>query len=1062
MKNNNRAWRRFLLIPLVLVSILLVCAACDSNKGPVVSGISIQPNDKPQTVFVKGQDLDLSAGKLTVTNDDGTQKVIELNDPAITVTGHDKNTVGDQNLVITYEGKSINLSISVVERMTFTGYEKEYFVNDKFNTSRGSVVVVKDDGSKITVRLNDPTISVDSFDSSAAGTRPVTIRYASGTEEYTDTLDVMVYNVGSIKFVKPTRITYGSHETELSLLGGYFQVTAEGNEALTKFVDLTQEMASGFNPGVATTENIKTPVKQAIVFNYAGQMYQFEISITYSGVSLMRDAIKELADVQLDVEKPSITEAQGKIALDALQEYMKLTPAERAKVEKEGTNRIARIAAMYGNAYANILAQPFSKAISIVDGAIALEGKAAREDVIAAIEMLSDNNNEFVVFSKFLEEFAAEFAKVEIVPGQPIEKVIKYVSEDNITYVISVLEFMLQLHDDMVAIPDDWTVETLAANVDHIDNAVRHIRNYNNPQLIGSICGIVSQWRAKNDYVRIIYTYYYAYESSMIRENLLGQVPMPGDMNALYSYFANAANTAMQLQNAGINALWADIWSFYLYAGLCEEYSEKILNGDDELCKNLYKVLEMDAAIDAYVRYSQTGYINLVASLYEDPEFVQLMDVYFSLIKKYADRNRGVDFDTDKEELQQVFDLFVAMTPAKQRAFMNAMYYLYGREMVRDNMMFAYPDDQIKGLYVFLVVSYFEHYLPEAAHPIIQNLLLAMEYYLNNSTYDDAMSNFLSKMQVVIADYNALTPDEKVVFDQYMGTAYDKYFKLYQINRRPAPSDLTKFEALRDELLQAVRDYENIRDNMTDVQEDGSAKIKEGMTGALVASYENVMRLIENLRNHEDEQIRALVSTMDITVGEDYVLPIDYFAQNFRWTFVVLTHNITYTFKNEDGTDRYENVWNLFHYGDMTPFWREAYYVINQQYKGAEEFDTAKVMSAMQAYREQLTNRPDALGQFYTFDGDFYYYAGLETFFGKVLTEGNVALGNKLLEVEKLYVQFAFSNFANEEAKTAFMNAMAEVMQLVAAVTDTENFDTYLADLYNFYLNLYNGMNTEA
>ena len=42
-------------------------------------------------------------------------------------------------------------------------------------------------------------------------------------------------------------------------------------------------------------------------------------------------------------------------------------------------------------------------------------------------------------------------------------------------------------------------------------------------------------------------------------------------------------------------------------------------------CKNLYKVLEMDAAIDAYVRYSQTGYINLVSSLYEDPEFVQLM-----------------------------------------------------------------------------------------------------------------------------------------------------------------------------------------------------------------------------------------------------------------------------------------------------------------------------------------------------------------------------------------------------------------------------------------------------
>ena len=117
-----------MLIPLVLVSILLVCAACDSNKGPVVSGISIQPNDKPQTVFVKGQDLDLSAGKLTVTNDDGTQKVIELNDPAITVTGHDKNTVGDSL-------KEIRECIRIAENLHIPGVRSILCGNCAFSMS---------------------------------------------------------------------------------------------------------------------------------------------------------------------------------------------------------------------------------------------------------------------------------------------------------------------------------------------------------------------------------------------------------------------------------------------------------------------------------------------------------------------------------------------------------------------------------------------------------------------------------------------------------------------------------------------------------------------------------------------------------------------------------------------------------------------------------------------------------------------------------------------------------------------------------------------------------------
>ena len=77
-----------------------------------------------------------------------------------------------------------------------------------------------------------------------------------------------------------------------------------------------------------------------------------------------------------------------------------------------------------------------------------------------------------------------------------------------------------------------------------------------------------------------------------------------------------------------------------------------------------------------------------------------------------------------------------------------------------------------------------------------------------------------------------------------------------------------------------------------------------------------------------------------------------------------------------------------------------------------------------------------------------------------MLTEGNAALGAKLLEIEQLYTEYAFSE--EDEDKTAFMDAMAEAIKLYASVTDTENFNAYLAELYNYYLNLYNTLNTAA
>ena len=466
--------------------------------------------------------------------------------------------------------------------------------------------------------------------------------------------------------------------------------------------------------------------------------------------------------------------------------------------------------------------------------------------------------------------------------------------------------------------------------------------------------------------------------------------------------------------------------------------------------------MDFDRVIKNQLTLAQVGYINLATSLYNDPQYISLMEKYFAVLDKYMDTERGVKLDEDKELLQALLDEFVAMTPSKQRAFLNSLFYLYSSQPVHDNQVFEFPENEVRGLYVYFLVVYFDHYLPDDAMPILQDLLIAMEHYLNVNTFDDAMSNFLTKMESVILAYGTLSSSDKQVFDQYLGNAYQKYLKLYQINKAGTPSDLTKFEAKRDEFLKALEDYNTLRQGLTD--EEG--KLQEGMVGALMTAYENLMAIANELRNSDDEQLRALASTMDVSFAEDSALPIDFAAANLRWNYIVLMYNITYTITHDDESKETISAWELYAPYENVPFHAKALYVIMQQYKGGTEFDAAKVLEAMSYFRSQIGKYPAALQIFYTFDADYYYNAGLKSFFAKVLSEGNAALGTKLLEVEDLYSKYARSE--SDEDKAAFKTAMAEAIALFASVTDTENFNTYLADMYNFYLEKYNGLNTAA
>ena len=120
--------------------------------------------------------------KLNVTYASGKNEEVVLTKTM--VTGFDTTTAGSKALTITYEGYSINVTITVSE-VTLTSIEvKElktnYFIGDEFVT--GILTLTYDNDDIIEVSLTEAMVT--GFDTATAGTKTLTITYGGLTITY--------------------------------------------------------------------------------------------------------------------------------------------------------------------------------------------------------------------------------------------------------------------------------------------------------------------------------------------------------------------------------------------------------------------------------------------------------------------------------------------------------------------------------------------------------------------------------------------------------------------------------------------------------------------------------------------------------------------------------------------------------------------------------------------------------------------------------------------------------------------------------------------------------------
>ena len=149
-----------------------------------VTGISIASNPS-KTTYVKGTDLDVTGGKIQVTYEDGSKEEKEIT--ANMVTGYNKNTLGEQELTVTYEGKTTTFKVTVTNEVTGISIASNpskttYVKGTDLDVTGGKIQVTYEDGSKEEKEITANMVT--GYDKNTIGEQELTVTYDGKTATF--------------------------------------------------------------------------------------------------------------------------------------------------------------------------------------------------------------------------------------------------------------------------------------------------------------------------------------------------------------------------------------------------------------------------------------------------------------------------------------------------------------------------------------------------------------------------------------------------------------------------------------------------------------------------------------------------------------------------------------------------------------------------------------------------------------------------------------------------------------------------------------------------------------
>jgi hypothetical protein len=184
--------------------------ACDNGSKPGKTLVSIELSSAPaKTTYIKGEPLDLTGLAVSGVYSDGSVEPLTVT--AEHLSGFDSSVPGEKTVTVTIDGKSVSFKVTVKNDLTGIAVtapptKTGYFPGEPLDLAGLVVTATYDDGSTAAVTVTAEQLS--GFDSSAPGTRAVTVTYGGKTASFT----VTVWAVESLTLTGPAKTVYAVYD----------------------------------------------------------------------------------------------------------------------------------------------------------------------------------------------------------------------------------------------------------------------------------------------------------------------------------------------------------------------------------------------------------------------------------------------------------------------------------------------------------------------------------------------------------------------------------------------------------------------------------------------------------------------------------------------------------------------------------------------------------------------------------------------------------------------------------------------------------------------------------
>ena len=1045
---------------IMLIVLVAICAALAFTACGSVQSVGISATDAPRITYVQGQELDLSHGKITYTDKSGEHE-IALNAKGVKVSGYDKNKLGWQDITIKYGGETVTMGVNVVERMVFdTGVVTDYFVGESFNVKSGAVTVTSDNGESTKIDLDNAAISIIGFDSSSAKTNAnITVRYNSGSDDYSYALAVNIYAVSDSSLnVSDSAKTVYSHEN-LNLGGSTVTLT---NGSLTKTVALTDDMLSGYVPSAV---NINNPTAvQKVSVNYAGnKIGTFDVNVIYSNVSLISDALAKAGNYDgQSAEIPAVSDEAGAVAAEAVKAYFGMSASEKASIAESDINSLVRAAAIYCNGVLKVQLESKFNSIVYDNGELTVSTTASKADVSADIAELEKGTA--IEYGDLLAEIKSEYGDLNLSKDVKISNYLVDASDRNLTEVYGLLSYLIDF-DKNIATKYNIPAWANAANDSETAAVYEYIAKggydcgyyrYYNTVLAGWNNGTVA--KPYESVADCMFSALYAYCRNVLKGGYTAIIP-----ENVYNAYVNTGaafetlsdNTNRYKQDPSNGMYIVDNTEFMYFFNNAMEYYNSFTDDEFNIFSKFVYTVNSESGTSQSFGYdelyaacaaSQFGYSYNFGIWAYDDEIIDFWNLYLDCLDYMV---AGIL----TPDIRIMFEEFANMPAAKQSDFLYSLHsnYVYYPSLKTPIYALGTNSSTVGMCSYFMSMLY--HYY---GNNLTQNgfsfvfipLLQLMEDHINGYAYSGSPQNYLRVAAIIEENYSLIGDGDRDLIDEYLEFAYTKYvIKLPKEIAAAAQYTLTEDESEQlQKLAAAIARYQAVSEKIASGKDfynllySISAYADSLVNEILISGNNNLINAYYN---------KVWYSDNGTTLGFNYTLlkgEYVYYAKNIS---IDVTGMSIYDYINADGSK-------------LSEFYASAYGVMCGAVFSNVDYDPDSVKESMRIFLE-LSDEDKCVLYVLSSNTDVYF-KGLENYFGSAILPGTTlsdATG-EIFDILDIYLDYIARVYVGETVDVSeYIAQMEEGFAILdfaydsLETVDKEYFDEWFADYYELFREFY-------